>query len=44
MIEWENGEISREPLKSIVADNPVTCAIYAKNNNLIETSGWKKLK
>jgi hypothetical protein len=26
-IEWENGEIAKEPLKIIAADDPVTCAI-----------------
>jgi len=30
MIEWENGEITSEPLSIIVADDPVTCALYAK--------------
>ena len=29
-IEWENGEITDEPLSIIAADDPVTCAIYAK--------------
>jgi hypothetical protein len=28
MIEWENGEITSEPLAVIAADDPVTCAIY----------------
>jgi hypothetical protein len=27
MVEWENGEITSEPLSTIVADDPVTCAI-----------------
>jgi hypothetical protein len=27
---WENGEIATEPLAIIAADDPVTCAIYAK--------------
>ena len=26
MIEWENGEITSEPLSTIASDNPVTCA------------------
>ena len=30
MIEWENGEVTSEPLQVIAADDPVTCAIYAK--------------
>jgi hypothetical protein len=28
LIEWENGEMTKEPLKIIAADNQVTCAIY----------------
>jgi hypothetical protein len=27
-VEWENGEVSYEPLDMIAADNPDTCAIY----------------
>ena len=30
MIEWETGDITAEPLSIIAADDPVTCAIYAK--------------
>ena len=44
MIEWENGEITSEPLGVIAADDPVTCAIYAKDNNLLELDGWKRFK
>ena len=39
MIEWETGEISREPLIIIAADDPVICAIYTNNKNLLETKG-----
>ena len=41
MIEWENGEITSEPLTIIAADDPVTCAIYAKENGLLDLDGWK---
>jgi hypothetical protein len=44
MVEWENGEITSEPLNIIAADDPVTCAIYAKENNLLELEGWKRFK
>jgi len=44
MIEWETGEVTSEPLDAIIADDPVTCAIYAKENGLLDTPGWKKLK
>ena len=44
MIEWENGEITSEPLTIIAADDPVTCAIYAKENGLLDLDGWKQFK
>ena len=44
MIEWESGEITSEPLSVIAADDPVTCAIYASDNNLLEQDGWKRFR
>jgi hypothetical protein len=44
MIEWENGEITSEPLAVIAADDPVTCALYAKENDLLELDAWKRFK
>ena len=44
MIEWENGEVTAEPLQVIASDDPVTCAIYAKENNLLDLPGWKRFK
>ena len=44
MVEWENGEISSEPLAIIAQDDPVTCAIYARDNNLLHLPGWKRFK
>jgi hypothetical protein len=43
-IEWENGEITSEPLQVIAKDDPVTCAIYAKDNGLLNTPGWKQFR
>ena len=43
-IEWEKGKITNEPLSVIAADDPVTCAIYACENNLLETPGWQHFK
>ena len=40
MIEWETREIYIKPLTIIVADDPITCAIYYKNKKLLETKGW----
>ncbi len=44
LVEWENGEITSEPLSIIAADDPVTCAIYAQDNNLLDLEGWKRFK
>jgi hypothetical protein len=43
-IEWENGEITSEPLNVIAPDDPVTCAIYARENSLLDLPGWKRFK
>jgi hypothetical protein len=32
MIDWENGGITTEPLAIRAADDPVTCAIYAREH------------
>ena len=34
-VEWETGEITFEPLSIMAADDPVTCAAYAKENDLL---------
>ena len=34
-VEWETGEITFAPLSIIAADDPVTCAAYAKENDLL---------
>ena len=44
LIEWETGEQTEEPLNLIIADDPLTVAQYAKDNNLLDTPGWKRLK
>ena len=44
MVEWENGEITSEPLAIIAKDDPVTCALYAKDNDLLKLDGWKHFK
>ena len=44
MIEWENGEITTEPLSIIAADDPVSCAIYARDNKLLNTDGCQYFK
>mmetsp|Transcript_5060 Transcript_5060/g.7746 ORF Transcript_5060/g.7746 Transcript_5060/m.7746 type:complete len:562 (-) Transcript_5060:1187-2872(-) len=43
-IEWEDSSITSEPLDIIASDDPVTCAIYARENELLDTTGWKRFK
>ena len=38
--EWETGEITYEPLSMIAADDLVTFAAYAKENDLLALEGW----
>ena len=42
-VEWGTGEITWEPLSIIIASDPDTCAIYAKQYDLLNTPGWKLL-
>jgi hypothetical protein len=44
LIKWENGEITKEPLRIIAANDTVTCAIYARENGLLDQPGWKRFK
>jgi hypothetical protein len=44
LIECKNGEITKEPLRIIAADDPVTCAIYARENGLLDQPGRKRFK
>jgi hypothetical protein len=41
LVKWENGEITTEPLSVIAADDPVTCAVYAREHDLLDVEGWK---
>jgi len=46
LIEWESGETSWHPLHrkdkaGIYDSDPVTVAIYARENNLLGAKGWK---
>jgi hypothetical protein len=44
LIEWENGDTTKEPLKVIAKDDPASCAIFAKENGLLDLPGWKQFK
>jgi hypothetical protein len=41
MVEWETGEVTTVCLKIISADDTVTCAIYALENDLLDLPGWR---
>jgi hypothetical protein len=41
LVEWENGEITSEPLNIFGKDDPVTCTVYAREHVLLEEEGWK---
>ena len=43
-VEWETGEITFEPLSIITADDPVTCAAYSKENDLLALEGWCRFR
>ena len=41
-VEWDTGEITFEPLSIIAANDPATCAAYAKENYLLALKGWHR--
>ena len=43
MVEWESGEVTLESLPLISKDNPVTCTLYAKKHDLLDTTRSKRL-
>jgi len=44
-VEWETGKLTYEPLDIIAADDPITGAVYARDNDLIDLpAGWKHFK
>ena len=43
-ILWEDNSMSWEPIPLMIAADPVTMAVYAKEHGLLNTPGWKKLK
>ena len=44
MVEWDTGEITEELLSIIDQADPLTCAAYAKEHNLLHLPRWSKLK
>ena len=43
-VEWETGETTFEPLSISAADDPVTCAAYAKENDRLALEGWCRFR
>ena len=43
-VHWENDEVTWEPLAIIAKSDPITCAIYARDNDLLELEGWKQFR
>ena len=43
-VELETGEITFEPLSIIAADDPVTCAAYTKENDLLALEGRRRFR
>ena len=44
LVEWEAGKITEKPLSIIAQDDPVTCAAYAKEHNILHQPELNKLK
>ena len=44
LVDWETGEKTYESLSVLAADDPVTCATYAKKNDLLHIDGWKRFR
>ena len=44
LVEWETGKKTYEPLSILAADDPVTYATYAKENDLLHIDGWKRFR
>ena len=38
LVQWEDGSVTCEPLDISGKDDPVSCAQYDKDNNLLEVS------
>jgi hypothetical protein len=44
LVHWEDGSETFEPLSIMAKADPLTCALHAKDNDLLDTTGWKSLK
>jgi hypothetical protein len=41
LVEWENVEVTSEPLTIFGKGDPMTCTVYACEHGLLEEEGWK---
>jgi hypothetical protein len=44
LVHWGDGSETFEPLSVMVKEDPLTCALYVKDRNLLDTPGWKSFK
>jgi len=44
LIAWEEGSRTFKPLRTIAADNPAVCAVYAERAKVLDTDGWKQFR
>ena len=43
-VEWADMECTWEPLFAISLDDPVSCALFGKENGMLDKKGWKGLQ
>jgi hypothetical protein len=43
-IQWEDDSETYEPLDILIKDDPFSVATYATDNDLLDITGWKRLK
>ena len=43
-MEWDTGEKTWEPLVIMAKDDPISCANYAEDNDMLNVPGWKMLR
>ena len=41
---WSDGSSTWEPLSNVIVDDPISCARYAKEHDLLDVQGWKRLR
>ena len=44
LVHWEDGSETFELLSIMAKDDPLTCAKYGKDHDLLDLPGWKSLK